>query len=136
MAFFGDSRGYEWPSPADSALFRFIISIVVGKTSVQSAARFKAHIEPLRPQVVVVQIGINDLTMIDLLPDRRTAIIAHCKHNIETIVSQARSLKATVILSTIFPLGPLSFTSQFWLSKKLCGLGWLVGSYKVVGWFL
>lgn len=112
VIFFGDSRAYEWPTPLDMPSFTFLNRGICGETSVQSAARFASHVNPLQPQIVVIQIGINDLTAIDFLPDRKEAIIADCKRHIETIVYQARQIQAIVILCTIFPLGP-----ERWLNK-------------------
>ena len=60
VVFFGDSRAATWPPP-DIGGFAFINRGVGGETSTQSALRFDYHIEPLNPQIVVIQTGINDL---------------------------------------------------------------------------
>jgi lysophospholipase L1-like esterase len=69
----------------------------------------------LQPQIVVVQVGINDLKTIPLFPGRRQAIVARCQENVRRIVQQSTELGATVVLSTIFPTGPVPLERRpFW----------------------
>lgn len=115
VLFFGDSRAYEWPAPADLSQFQFVNRGIGSQTSVQVAARFDEHVKPLRPQIIVVQVGINDLKTIPLFPNQKESIIANCKANIKQIVSQSRTLGATVILSTIIPFGQIPLERRpFW----------------------
>jgi lysophospholipase L1-like esterase len=85
--------------------FRFINRGIAAQTSAQALGRFEEDVVPLSPDVVVVQVGINDLSAIPLFPDRKEAIVAACAGNIEALVGRARATGATVILTTIFPLG-------------------------------
>jgi len=115
VVFFGDSRAYEWPAPPDMDAFTFMNRGIGGQTSAQVAARFDAHIAPLQPQIVILQVCINDLKTIPLFPQNKTAIIANCIANIEQIVDKSVALDADVILTTIFPLGKLSLKRRpFW----------------------
>jgi lysophospholipase L1-like esterase len=50
---------------------------------------------------------INDLKTIPLFPDAREPIIDNCKANIAEIVAKSRALGTAVILTTVFPFGPL-----------------------------
>jgi len=126
VVFFGDSRAYEWSAPLDmppqarsGRAFTFLNRGICGETSVQSAARFASHVHPLQPQIVVIQIGINDLTTLSFFSHRQDAIIADCKRHIETIVCQARQIQAIVILCTIFPLGPERWLNQISTSSGI-----------------
>jgi hypothetical protein len=57
----------------------------------------------------------NDLKTIPLFPHLKETIIANCKANIEWITSAALDLGATVIWTTIFPLGQIPFERRpFW----------------------
>ncbi len=106
VVFFGDSRAAQWVPPADNAQWQFINRGVNGQTSVQALLRFDYHIPPVAPDVLVVQVGVNDLSTLSIFPHDRATIIAECKTNITQIVAKARAQGATVILTTIFPLGP------------------------------
>ncbi len=79
VVFFGDSRAAEWPAPAGRPDTQFINRGIGAQTSIQVASRFAAHIVPVRPDVVVVQVGINDLRVIPFFPQEKAQIIDDCK---------------------------------------------------------
>jgi lysophospholipase L1-like esterase len=119
VVFFGDSRAASWifPSPpaSGSGDYAFINRGIPSQTSVQTVQRFAAHVRPLKPDVVVVQVGINDLKTIALFPDRGEAIRADCRANIKRIVEESRKLGAVVVLTTIFPVGEVPLARKpFW----------------------
>jgi lysophospholipase L1-like esterase len=114
VVFFGDSRAENWKSP-DFRGYEFINRGISSQTSVQAVQRFAKHIRPLHPKVVIVQVGINDLKTIALFPERKTAIVAACRSNIEQIVRESKALGAIVILTTIFPVGEVPLQRRpFW----------------------
>jgi lysophospholipase L1-like esterase len=117
LVFFGDSRAYDWPGSPGLDGFQVVNRGMISQTSAQVLARFDEHVTPWRPDVVVVQVGINDLKAIPLFPDRKAAIIAGCEANIEQIVSRAVDLGATVVLTSIFPHGAVPLGRRpFWSS--------------------
>jgi lysophospholipase L1-like esterase len=107
VVFFGDSRAYAWPVPNGLEQFQFINRGVGAQTSMQIVERFDDHIEPLQPDIIILQLCINDLKTIPLFPHLKESIIATCKANITKIVTESRNLGAEVILTTIFPLGEI-----------------------------
>ena len=107
VVFFGDSRAYSWIFPSRLNRFQFINRGIGAQTSAQAIERFADHVEPLNPQVIIVQICINDLKTIPLFPHLKKSIITTCKANLERIVSESLALETTVILTTIFPLGEI-----------------------------
>jgi len=108
VVFFGDSRAAQWTTPTMGG-YTFINRGIGDQTSVQVANRFDYHIKPLRPKVVIVQVGINDLKTIPLFPERKREIVSNCEANIQKIVQDSLNLKAMVILTTVFPTGKVSF---------------------------
>ncbi|MFB2839783.1 SGNH/GDSL hydrolase family protein [Floridanema evergladense] len=118
LVFFGDSRAQEWTSHIELTGFSMINGGISGQTSTQVLGRFEKQILPLRPQIILVQVGINDLKAIPLFPDRKNTIIANCKANIQEIVKRSRSLGATVILTTVIPAGEIPLERKpFWSSE-------------------
>ncbi|MFO7540762.1 MAG: GDSL-type esterase/lipase family protein [Chloroflexota bacterium] len=112
--FFGDSRAAEWPEP-DLDGFAFINRGIGAQTSTQTAARFSHHIQPLQPDVVLLQVGINDLTTIPLYPEQKRRIVTNCQQNIAEIVQRSVAMGSTVIVTTIFPVGdPPLARRPFW----------------------
>jgi lysophospholipase L1-like esterase len=114
VVFFGDSRAADWPAP-DVDRFAFVNRGLGAQTSAQTLLRFDAHVASLRPRVVIVQVGVNDLKTVALFPERRQAIVATCVSNIRHIVVRSVDLGATVILTTIFPVGNVPLErAPFW----------------------
>ncbi len=81
--------------------------------------RFDAHVAPLHPQIVILQLGINDLKTIPLFPERRADIIAECEKNIREIMDRSTRLGAKVIITTIFPAGNVPLERQFVWSRDV-----------------
>jgi lysophospholipase L1-like esterase len=114
VVFFGDSRAASWPSPKLSG-YEFINRGIASQTSIQALQRFPFHVRSLKPDVVIVQVGINDLKTVALFPDRRTSIVTACQANIRQIVEASRQLGAVVIVTTIFPTGEVPLARRpFW----------------------
>lgn len=80
---------------------------VPGQTSTEALRRWTAYGAPLRPDIVVLQIGVNDLTAASLFPKETASLVVQCQNNIRHLVAQATAAGATVILTTIFPAGYL-----------------------------
>jgi lysophospholipase L1-like esterase len=120
LVFLGDSRAFSWLSPADVSGWEFINRGIGGQTTAQVQGRFSAHVAPLQPQVIVLQVGVNDLRTIPIFPDTRAGIIANTITNIQSIIKQSNDLGATVILTTIFPVGnPSIERSLFYWSDDI-----------------
>ncbi len=114
VVFLGDSRAASWASPSMRG-YEFINRGIGSQTSIQVLQRFSQHMRSLKPDVVVIQVGINDLKTIALFPERRTAIAATCRSNIKQLVEASRNLGAIVILTTIFPVGEVPLMRRpFW----------------------
>jgi lysophospholipase L1-like esterase len=115
----GDSRIFLWPAP-ETAKYRIINRGIWGETSAQTLLRFHQHVAYLKPDIIILQIGVNDCTLLPLPPKTTRDVIKNCKENIGLIVENAQEIGATVIVSTIFPLGEGGFSLlQKWTSPKV-----------------
>jgi lysophospholipase L1-like esterase len=106
VVLFGDSRAADWPPPTEPPI-QIINRGVGAQTSAQVRGRYALHVAPLSPDILILQVGINDLKTIAIFPEQRAAIIAQCLANIEAIADAAHTQGATVIITTIFPPGDL-----------------------------
>lgn len=123
VLFFGDSRAAAWPNPKMDNSFIFINRGINGQSSAQVVQRFEAHVAPVQPDVVVVQVCVNDLWRIPVFPDEKKAIIQACQENIKQIVEQSKAVGATVILTTIFPVqDPPLMLRMYWSSDVYDGI--------------
>jgi lysophospholipase L1-like esterase len=102
VVFYGDSRAAQWVAP-NMPGFNFANRGIGNQTTEQVLGRFDAHLRPLKPDIVVLQVGINDLKSIPVLPNQKARIITQCKTNIAQLVKRSRALGAKVIHSTILP---------------------------------
>lgn len=104
VVFFGDSRVVAWREP-ELANWQFINRGISGETSAQAALRFRDHVSYLQPDIVIVQICINDFRMRPLPPQSRKDIVENCQKNVDRIVAESEAMGAKTILTTVFPLG-------------------------------
>lgn len=102
VLFYGDSRARAWPAPPLPGA-AFANRGIDGHTTTQCLLRLPAHIAPLAPDVLVLQVGINDLVAIGMEPEDGATIARETGDNIAAIVATAREAGITVVLTTIFP---------------------------------
>jgi lysophospholipase L1-like esterase len=107
IVMFGDSRAAAWPAPTG---FFITNRGVPGHTSTQSLLRYRMHVSPLQPALVIIQVGVNDLVALPLLANDAESIVQTTIANIGEMVDLARVDGSRVILTTIFPLGPDLFS--------------------------
>lgn len=119
VIFFGDSRAAQWSNPKDIDNIEFVNRGIGSQTTAQVLGRFSAHVAPLQPAIVILQVGINDLKTLPLFPERQEEIIANCKTNIQQIVDRSLQADASVILTTIFPLGQLPIERRLFWSEEV-----------------
>ena len=73
VVFFGDSRAAQWTPPAVEGA-DFLNRGIGGQTSNQIMLRYDEHVEPLEPDVLVVQMCINEIKTVAIFPDFRDQI--------------------------------------------------------------
>jgi lysophospholipase L1-like esterase len=115
VVFFGDSRALMWSTPEVLGAYQFVNRGIGRQTTAQILERFDHDVPPLRPNVVVIEMGVNDLKAIPVLPERRDEIVATAKQNIRQVVARTHALGASVVLVTVFPLGSVPISRElFW----------------------
>ena len=103
IVLFGDSRIEQWksfPTPKNADL---LVRSVPGETTAQMRMRFDRDVLALNPDIVVLQLGINDLVAIGALPDRQAEIAGQCAKNIKYFVDALGARNIRTLLLTIIP---------------------------------
>ena len=119
VLFYGDSRAAQWPFP-DTNNYRFINLGIAYQTTEQIYRRSFFQEKLLeKADIIVIQMGINDLKNITIFPNRQEQIIQNCQNNIKLLTDKLGNMKKHVILSTIFPTGKPDFLRQFFWSEKV-----------------
>jgi lysophospholipase L1-like esterase len=98
----------EWKSPKIEG-WHVLNEGRVGLTSAELTLSCRTILEQTQPQVVLIQIGINDLKLLGVRPEYRTAVIDGCVSNILVVVSECRRLGAQVVLTPVWPAGGVSW---------------------------
>jgi lysophospholipase L1-like esterase len=103
----GDSRLEMWADPPVPAACEAIHRGVSRQTTAQVLLRLDRDVVALGADVAVVQVGVNDLKTLGLFPvEDRRAIVEACRDHVREIVGRLRGAGITVVLLTIFPVGP------------------------------
>ncbi|HPY41850.1 MAG TPA: SGNH/GDSL hydrolase family protein, partial [Thiolinea sp.] len=82
IVFFGDSRALSWPAPELRGL-EFVNRGIGDQTSEQIRLRYATHVQPLKADLLILQLGVNDLKNIPLFPEKRAAIVEQLKRNLQ-----------------------------------------------------
>lgn len=115
IMYYGDSRALNWPFFKNDN-YDFINRAIGNQTSSQILGRFEKHVYSYKPQIIVVQMCVNDLKIIPLFPEKKEEIIKSCMVNIKNLTKKAKKINSKVIITTVFPLGDVSVV------KKIAGI--------------
>ena len=119
VLFFGDSRARAWTIPSDLLDLQFANRGTNAHTSAQCRERFSAHVEAQQPDILVIQMGINDLKTLPLFPGEEQQIIDQCLSNMKQQLMRSQELGITVILTTIFPVGEIPWKRRMVWSEAV-----------------
>jgi lysophospholipase L1-like esterase len=117
LLFFGDSRALMWSPPRALSDYEIVNRGIANQTTAQILLRFDEDVPKIKPSVVVLEAGVNDIKVIAELPERRAAIVADCERNLRQLVARCRATGATVVLVNIFGIGDVALWRRpFWSS--------------------
>jgi lysophospholipase L1-like esterase len=113
----GDSRIAEWPGlPAN---YFTINAGVAGETTAQILLRAPAILAAEKPDVVIIQAGINDLKAIGVAPGDSQKIESDCVNNLSQLTELADRHAKKVILTLILPAGKIPLTRRLFWSGEI-----------------
>ncbi len=112
IAFWGDSRAYLWDT-ADLARERGVENFAHGSQSSAQLLLQLRTVPPTHSTYSIVQIGINDLHPLGALKAHRQQTIDQLQANIGAIRDALLERSERVVLTTIFPPGPLPLERRF-----------------------
>lgn len=107
----GDSRCAQWRENSSNA-FRMINGGVGNETTAQVMLRAEHTISAVKPEIVVIQVGTNDLKVIPLLHQKKREIIDGCVSNIRRLTETSRASGSSVILLSVLPAGKVDITRR------------------------
>jgi lysophospholipase L1-like esterase len=124
VVLFGDSRAAQWsPEPALGSRAKLVNRGIDGETTEQMKLRFESDILSLRPTVVVIQAGINDLVAASLVTGSlREEIVDRCASNLQEFARRAAEQGIDVVLLTIIPPARPPFYRWFVWDSAIWGI--------------
>jgi lysophospholipase L1-like esterase len=119
VVFAGDSHITSWDPLPEGAGWQAINRGWGGETSGQLLLRLDRDVIGLNPAVAVIKDGSNDLECVGALPELERQIIELCKANLREIVRKLRAKNIHVVLTTIWPVGPVVLRERFFWSESI-----------------
>jgi len=112
IVYFGDSRLEQWKPLPEFPGVQSVNRGSGGETTAQGMLRLERDVIALRPHLVVIQYGVNDLKNIGALADRKVQIVENCGRNLRRMVERSREHGIQVVLTTIFPAGTVELARR------------------------
>jgi lysophospholipase L1-like esterase len=114
VVLFGDSRIAHWPVNTYLHGQGIVIRGIAGETTAQMRHRFRPDVIALRPAVVVIEAGINDLVA-GALVGRGEQVRQRTYENLRDFANEARAAGCVVVLMTVVrPARPPLWRRLFW----------------------
>lgn len=117
IVIFGESRCGQWEAhhPDNWGPVEIVNRGIGGETTPQIKARLQSDVLALKPDLVILQMGDNDLKTMAMLPHRKQEIIQETLANILEIAETIKASGAQVLLTTIFPTDKITLVrSALW----------------------
>jgi lysophospholipase L1-like esterase len=114
----GDSRMAQWGLPT-LAPWRVVNAGTGGLTTGQIRLGAPGLLDRFKPDVVVVEAGINDLKYLGLRPEMRPQVVSLALSNLTAIVEASARGRCKVILLTIWPAGEPSLARRLVWSEAV-----------------
>ncbi|HUD72200.1 MAG TPA: GDSL-type esterase/lipase family protein [Dongiaceae bacterium] len=102
---FGDSRISMWNPPPTLPGGSIVVRGRPGETTALSRLRLQRDLDVIEPDIVVLEIGVNDLKQVGLFPGRAAEIAAGVETNLRAMLDILSGGGRQVVLLTIFPVG-------------------------------
>jgi lysophospholipase L1-like esterase len=109
----GDSRIGRWNQEFLTGDMKFANLGIDGQTSSQVYYRFKNYLEIDTPELVIVEVGINELKVIGLDKNLAKSITYNYYGNIEAMISLCDENGIKMLLINVFPVGKIELLRRF-----------------------
>lgn len=119
VLFLGDSRIQEWKPLPDFKGEEILNLGCGGAVSDDLVEQLERMDYPAHVQMAVIEIGINDLTVIGFTPHYKERILSECKSNITRAVGILRQKDIPVLLLPVLPAGQVDWMRSFVWSQDI-----------------
>ncbi len=118
IVLFGNSRTEMWKNLPDLEKLEFVNRGIGGETTTQNRARFQQDVLALEPDIVILQTGMNDLTLLGVQTQLYKEVVQQCQDNLRFFVKLLQAQQIEIIFLTIIsPSQPELARSLVWNEK-------------------
>jgi lysophospholipase L1-like esterase len=119
VVMFGDSRIEMWhPVPAIPGC-QFVNRGVGGQTTAEIQQRVDRDVIALHPDLVVIEMGVNNLKTLGVFPEREDEIVKSCDEQTDLILKSLSDHHIPVVMLTIFPVGSVPWVRRSTWSDRI-----------------
>jgi lysophospholipase L1-like esterase len=123
IIFFGDSRIAMWHPLPSLPGCQLINRGVGGETTAQLLARLDRDVIRLHPDVVLIEMGVNNLKTLGVFPDQEGEIIKSCNRETDLILQRLCDNHIRVVMLTVFPVGAVPLSRRaVWSDRTLAAI--------------
>ncbi|MDM8565617.1 GDSL-type esterase/lipase family protein [Candidatus Halobeggiatoa sp. HSG11] len=119
VVLFGDSRIEMWKNLPDLKGFEFINRGISRETTAWSRKRFEKDVLELKPDIVILQTGGNDVNLLGVQPHLKQAVIQQCQDNLKFFVESLQAQEIEVIFLTIIQISKLEILRRLVWDEKV-----------------
>jgi len=119
VVFYGSSSAKKWIFPEELKVCEFFNLGVGGQTSEQVVRRAKEEFSCIEADLVILQMGSNDLKAIALFPERYNDVLKSFSQNLELIIDYALTNKMQIVLTTMFPKPQRSIFKKLYFKGEI-----------------
>jgi lysophospholipase L1-like esterase len=119
----GDSRIAKWPLDQFPIEWEIINRGIGGETSAQLAMRFASDALRIKPDLIFVESGINDLIAASFMSsESQDVVLGHLIESLNRVANQSEEYGITTIIGSIIPAASPTFFRYFFWNASVVSL--------------
>ena len=126
VIFFGDSITQGWDLDQSFPAASYVNRGISGQTTAQMLLRFRQDVVALKPQVVVILAGTNDIA-----ENTGPATVEEIEDNLMSVADIAKINGIRVVLSSILPVGQYPWRTEIRPIEKIAALNSWLAEYSI-----
>jgi lysophospholipase L1-like esterase len=115
----GDSGIRRWDFDGTEQGWDVVNRGIGGETSAQLRFRFEADALALRPDVIVIRTGANDLVAASLVPEQSDQVVGQTIANVKELAARGARANIAVVLVTLIPPAKLGLVRRLVWGNRL-----------------
>ncbi len=108
-----------WTNLPDLEEFEFINRGISRETTARNRMRFEKDVLELEPDIVILQTGGNDVSLLGVQPELYQSVIQQCQDNLKFFVESLQARNIKVIFLTVISISKLEILRRLIWSEQV-----------------